>query len=179
MLTLLRPQTPAPAEERMFERFAIDVRTVAMTLSYSRRFAVDGRSELDLRDARQAEFGILGLTTAAKQHLRRGEDLLTLVERIMAMIDAGRSRGPGVTRFEAGLHLLCAVAMAELLQEESARYRRDKRLRELADSSMARLSDAFVSRFGSGLPEEVTRVFPRFAQAVSRVPPWVERADRR
>lgn len=167
MLTLRRPQSPAPAEEQTFERFAVDVRTVATALAHSRRIAADGGSELDLRDPRQAEFGILGLSTAAKQHLmRRGEDLLTLVERLTAMIDADRSGGPGRTCFEASLHLVCAVAMAEFLQEEAARYRRDVRLREVADSTMARLADGFVICFGSRLPDEVARAFPRFALGV-------------
>lgn len=132
----------------MFERFAVEVRSVAAVLAAGHRFVAEDGARLDFGDPRQAEFGLLGLSTAAKQHLRRGEDLLTLVERIMAMVDAGRPGVPGAQGFAAGLRLLCAIAMAELLGEEAGRYRRDPRVRELADSSMERLAESFGRRLG-------------------------------
>lgn len=162
------PTTPCRPDEANVFRVK-EALSVATALMRSSRFVGDAGSALSLRDPRGAEFGLLGLSTAAKQHLQRGEDLLTLVERSVAMMDAGIRRQTTGTRIDAGLHLLRAIAMAELLGEEADKYRRDTRIREMADRSIARLAEGFVTRFGTNVPEDVARVFPHFAAAVRRV----------
>ena len=175
MLPLLHSQIPSRAEVQSFECFAIEIRTVASALAYSARLSVDDHPESDFFDAAQASHEFVSLTAAATQNLHRGDDLLTLVERLTGVESAGPGSGVARSPRGTGLHLLCVIAKAELLQREAARYRHDTRLSELAESSMARLADGYVIRFGSRLPDGIIRAFPGFAHAVRREPPWAIR----
>jgi hypothetical protein len=170
MLTLVGAAVPSQAERRMFEVFAVEANSLGVTLLRSNRLATPDGSWLDLTDAEQVEFALLSIRTAAKHHARRGEDLLTLVSRVMDMIDASTRREATALKVDVGLHALRAIAMAELLHQEAVtRFGKHVRLREMAQAALACLARGFVLRFGSSLPPEVAQVFPRFAQAVKSV----------
>jgi len=151
----------------MFDLFAVEAKGFGATLLQSSRLVIRGGQCLDLTDPQHIELAILSIQTAAKQHLRRGEDLLTLVARVMEMIEASTHRPEAGVKTDVGLHALRAIAMAELLQQEArTRFSKLASLGELARDALACLVRGFAMRFGSSLPPEIERVFPRFAQAV-------------
>lgn len=170
MLTLQRPNSPPDVVAGGLREYAATARGLGATLSRSARLDVNGEAALDLGDPRQAEYGLLCLNVAVASHLRRGEDLHALVERTTTLIEAGAGQRARATGLEAGLRVLQAIAMAELLHEAAARAGDEPRsaLRDLADTTMARLAAGFAMRFGSFLHEDVRCAFPRFAEAVAR-----------
>jgi hypothetical protein len=156
---------PSEAERRVFNLFAFDVARVGKLLSQTKHPDLGVGLPLDLGKSEQVELVLLSLRLAAKDHLRRGEDLLALLKRIDAMLDASGGRSSQST-VDAGLSLLRAIARAELLQEESRqRYPQHVALRETTDTATAALARGFVTRFGAHLPRELQRAFPRFAAA--------------
>ena len=161
------PSGPSPAERFVLESFAAQAGALGHALGASRELRLPGCAPLRLAAATTIEFLLLGLRIAAKQHLGRGEDLLRLIERTGAMVDASRGARPDGGQTDAGLHLLRAIAMAELLHEESrGRFAQHRELRELADGTMAALVAGFLPRFGGELPAEVRKAFPAFAAAL-------------
>jgi hypothetical protein len=174
MLGFLRgARRPSPGEALAFERFVLEVRCVAGALTQTSRFGMS-QSPLELGDDAQLAAALASLTAAAKAHLHRGDDLLTLVERAMPIGDAGFASG---CRPDTGLSLLRAIAMAELLQTEAARYSGLPDLRCAADEAMSRLAGAYLQRLGGVLPNDVARAFPRFAHAVRARQPRSRRAS--
>lgn len=173
MLGFLRgTRRPSPGEALAFERFALEVRCVAGSLARTSRYG-GIQSPLDLGDDARAGAALASLAAAAKAHLHRGDDLLTLVERVMPLLDAPFASGG---RADAGLSLLCAIAMAELLQTEAARYTGLPELRSAADEAIDRLASAYVLRFGAAVCGDVARAFPRFAHAVRALHAGARRA---
>ena len=166
---LHRVHRPADAEERCFETFAAEVRGVATELGRSARFVASSGAALELQSARDAEFALLAVEIAAKDHLNRHEDLLVLLQRVAAMIDANPRRVEPPGRIDAGLHLLRAIAMAELLvHEATTRFRNDARCLPRANEAMSRLAAGARIRLGAELPPNLERAFPLFAAAVAR-----------
>ena len=170
MLPFLHSPGPGRAEMQSFECFATEIRTLASALAYRSRRLADDHSERTLRDVALASREFDSIGAAATQNLRRGEDLLTLVERLMGIVSATCGSGIARSPLGTGLHLLCVIAKAELLQRKAARYRHDIRLGELAGHSMARLTEEFVVRFVSRLPDGIARAFPKFAYSVRGEP---------
>ena len=156
----------SPAEQFVLDSFADQAAALGRLLAGGRELRLEGCAPLDLTSATTLEFLLLGIRVAAKQHLQRGEDLLRLIERTGAIVDAARgARGGGKT--DAGLHLLRGIAMAELLHAESVgRFARQAALRVRAEAAMASLVDGFLARFGGELPMEVRKAFPGFAAAI-------------
>jgi len=158
---------PSPAEQFVLESCAGQASALGRMLADNRQLRLEGCAPLDLASATTIEFLLLGIRIAAKQHLQRGEDLLRLIERAGAILDAARGARPEGGKTDAGLHLLRGIAMAELLYEESrGRFARHAALGELADATMATLVAGHIARFGGALPAEVRKAFPGFAAAV-------------
>jgi hypothetical protein len=158
---------PSPAELLVLESCADRAAALGGVLAGSRELRLDGCAPLDLTSATTLEFLLLGIRVATKQHLQRGDDLLRLIERAGAILDAGRGARADGGKTDAGLHLVRGIAMAELVQDESrTRFPRHAGLGERADAAMASLVAGFLARFGGELPGEVRRAFPRFAAAM-------------
>jgi hypothetical protein len=158
---------PSPAEQVVLESFARHTAALGGVLAASRQLRLEGCAPLDLASSTSLEFLLLSVRMAAKQHLQRGEDLLRLIDRAEAMLDASRGVRPEGTKTDAGIQMLRAIAMAELLHEESrGRFARQESLRQLADGAMASLVNGFVLRFGGDLPAELRKAFPAFAAAI-------------
>ena len=158
---------PSPAEQFVLESCAGQASALGRMLADSRQLRLEGCAPLDLASATAIEFLLLGIRIAAKQHLQRGEDLLCLIERAGAILDAARGARADGGKTDAGLHLVRGIAMAELLHEEShARFARHAGLRELADATMTSLVAGYVARFGGELPADVRKAFPGFAATV-------------
>jgi hypothetical protein len=164
MLAFLRPERrPSIGEAQSFERFKVGVQNVASTLSSAQRGAAGGPPERDILDGEPVALLLDRLRAAAREHLHRSDDLLTLVERVTATDSVG---GTSLARVARAHDVFAAIAMAELLQHEARRYRRLRTLRAAADDAMRRLARAFASHLGPAVPSEVGRAFPRFAAAV-------------
>jgi hypothetical protein len=158
---------PSAAERFVLESCAARAAALGRALAENRQLRLEGCAPLDLASATTLEFLLLGVRIAAKQHLQRGDDLLRLIERAGAILDAARGARTEGGQTDAGLHLLRGIAMAELLHEESrGRFARHAALGELADSTMAALVAGYIARFGGVLPAEVRKAFPGFAAAV-------------
>lgn len=158
---------PSPAEQFVLESCAGEAAALGRALAGSRELRLEGCAPLDLASATTVEFLLLGIRIATKQHLQRGEDLLRLIERAGAILDAARGARADGGKTDAGLHLVRGIAMAELVHEESrGRFARHVGLRELADAAMAALVAGYIARFGGELPAEVRKAFPGLAAAV-------------
>ncbi|HTO50909.1 MAG TPA: hypothetical protein VML91_24955 [Burkholderiales bacterium] len=158
---------PSPAERFVLESFAAQAALVGRLLADARQLRIDGCAPVDVTSSTTLEYLLLSIRFAAKEHLQRGDDLLRLVELLGAILDAARGARADGGKTDAGLHLLRAIAMAELLHEESrGRFARHADLRELADATMASLVAGFLSRFGGELPGEVRKAFPGFGAAM-------------
>jgi len=158
---------PSPAELLVLESCADQAAALGGVLAGGRELRLDGCAPLDLASATTLEFLLLGIRVATRQHLARGDDLLRLVERAGAILDAARGARAGGGKTDAGLHLVRGIAMAELVRDESrTRFPQHAGLRERADAAMASLVAGFLARFGGELPGEVRRAFPGFATAM-------------
>jgi hypothetical protein len=163
----LRARRPSSVEERVFESFADEVRSVAARLSTDARLVAPNGSVIDLGNAKDAEFALVAIETAARDHLNRREDLLALHERATAMAAAGARQVAPQVRIDAALYLLRAVAMSELLvREATTRFRGDARTSARASDALQRLAVAVATTLGRSLPANLGRAFPRFARAV-------------
>jgi CRP/FNR family cyclic AMP-dependent transcriptional regulator len=165
MVTLPRGDTASSARARTQELFAVEIRGVGVTLTQTARLVVPGGAALDLSSPEQAEFARLSLQAVARQHLRRDEDLRALVERITAMLQASTRRSRGPAKLDAGLHLVRAIAMAELLEQDARADAADGPLARGAVESLAR---GFAARLGVLLPEQAELLFPAFAAMLRR-----------
>jgi len=162
-----RRKAPSGAEHTMFELFASDARRVGTSLAQSPEFRPAQGIAVDLRSAAEAEFVMLSIRTAAKQHLARGEECLTFVERINAMVEASAGAGERTGKTQAALHLLRVIATTELLQAEAqGRFSRHAPLLTAARDAAIVLARGLIARFGGDLPAAVQRAFPRFSRIV-------------
>jgi len=158
-------RAPSSAEHTIFELFASDARRLGTSLAQSPDFRPGQGIAVDLRSAAEVEFVMLSIRTAAKQYLARGEECLTFVERINAMVEAGAAERTGKT--QAALHLLRVIATTELLQAEAqGRFSRHAPLHTAAREAALVLARGLIARFGGDLPMEVQRAFPRFSRIV-------------
>lgn len=161
------PAVPSYAERTVFEMFAHQAAQVSGQLAQGKQLSLGAGAPVDLGKSDQVELVLLSIQTAARDHVRRGEDLLALIERVSAMLNASPSGRSGDWNADAGLHLLRAIAISELLEHElAARFTQYAPLSRLAESTTAALVAGFLARFGGNLPTEVQRAFPRFARAV-------------
>jgi hypothetical protein len=170
---------PSEHEQTVFDLFGLDVIRVGKALVANKQLALGVGAPVDLGKSDQVEFVLLTIRVAARDHLRRGEDLLTLLDRVDAMLDSSTGRRSTEDGIDVGLCLLHVIAKSELLQEESRkRFARHAPLRNLADKASAELVRGFVARFGGELPKEIQRAFPRFSGAAEEA--WrPTRAQRR
>jgi len=151
----------------MFDVFADEAIRIGAALTQSHVLCFGPGMRLDLSNAIDVDFLRLTMKTAAKQHSRSGEDLLTFVDRVSAMIGTSAGRPDLGGKTQAALHLLRAVAMLELLQSEwRERFARHAPLRRLTEDAMAQLVSGFVARLGGDPPVEVRGAFPCFWRAV-------------
>jgi hypothetical protein len=163
-------RSPSPAEQTVFDMFAHKAAHVGRSLAQSKRLSLGSGPAVDLTQSEQVELVLLSLRSGAKDHVKRGEDLLTLIERVGAMLNVSpRARG-GEGTTDVGLHLMRAIAIAELLQQESTqRFARHEPLRRLAEATMTQVVQGFVARFGGNIASEIQRAFPRFARTIRTV----------
>ena len=162
-----RRRAPTNAESTVFELFASDARRLGTSLAQSPDFRPAQGIAVDLRSAAEAEFVMLSIKTAAKQYLARGEECLTFVERLNAMVEASPGAGERTGKTQAALHLLRVIATTELLQAEAqGRFSRHASLYTAAKEAAIVLARGLIARFGGDLPLAVQRAFPRFSRIV-------------
>ena len=144
---------PSAAERFVLESCAAQAAALGRTLADSRQLRLEGCAPLDLASATTLEFLLLG-PDRGQQHLQRGDDLLRLIERAGAILEAARGGRPAGGKTDAGLHLLRGIAMAELLHEESrgrfASARRLGRARRFDDGDPRRRLYRALRRCATG-----------------------------
>ena len=184
MLRLRSQRVPSPTEGRMFTLFAHKASTLGMALLEGKRL-VTSVGALGPTDPTRIEPAPFDVNNVVAEHVRRGEDLLTLIARLMGLVGASTGKPKAGMVADPALHVLLAIAMAELLQREAtSRFAGYAPLRDLAQAALTPLVSGFVARFGPSLPPEAERVFPRFAEALSDVcrpvssPGWFSIASR-
>lgn len=175
-----RARRPSDAEQRVFEYFAAEIRSVAARLRRDARLTLANGSSIDLGTTSGAEFAGAALESAARDHLRRQEDLLALIERLGSMIGASAHRFDPALRIDAGLHLVRAVAMGELLAREAAtRFSAHPPTVARSEAALECLAEALTARLGASASPAVARAFPRVARALGaarpQTPPHEER----
>ncbi len=174
MLRFLIPRArrPSDAEQRVFEYFAAEIRRVARRSGRGARLSVASGSLIDLGTTAGAEFARAALESAARDHVRRQEDLLALIERLGAMIDAGGRRYEPASSIDSGLQLVRAVAMSELLACEAAtRFSGHSPTVARAEAALECLAEALAGRIETTASAAVARAFPRFTRALAAARP--------
>jgi hypothetical protein len=149
----------------VFDVFAAQAQQVGRMLTQGRQLMLGAGAPVDLGKPEQVEIVLLSIRTAVKDYCRRGEDMLVLIERIGAMLSASNGARSGDGKTDAGLHVLRAIAICELLLRESAqRFSRHAPLGRLAEGTTGQLVQGLVVRFGGNLPTELQRAFPHFSR---------------
>jgi hypothetical protein len=168
MISLRHARLPSADEARVFEVFAAEAEALGTALLRGKRLILSSGTSVELSDAAQVELTLLSIRMTAREQLRRRDDLLALVDRVDATI-APTHRTGGLA-YEVGIHVVRSIAMAELLQEEAtARFPDHRALRERSEDALKCLATGVAARFGTRLPTELWRKFPRFTKAVNRV----------
>jgi hypothetical protein len=174
MLRFLIPgaRRPSDAEQRVFEYFAAEVCSVARRSGRGARLSVASGSSIDLGTTAGAEFACAARESAARDHVRRQEDPLALIERLGAMIDSGGRWSEPASSIDAGLHLVRAVAMSELLAREAAtRFSGHAPTVARAQAALECLAEALAGRVETTAAAAVARAFPRFVRALAAARP--------
>lgn len=149
----------------VFDIFAAQAAQLGGMLFQSKQLQLGNSAPVDLSRSEDVEHVLLSLRAAVKDHLWRNEDLLSLIERLDAMLKASAGARPTDGKTDAGLRVLRGVAIAELLHQESAqRFSGYAPLHRLADATSGKIVQGFLARFGGNLAPEAQRAFPRFAR---------------
>lgn len=160
---LLR-QEPTADESRVLNALAADAISLGELLQSTPRVKLDAGRAVNLASGDEREI------PAAALHLRAGEDLLALVERLDRMLDASAGRRDTGRRAELGIVLLRAIAIVELLDEESHdRYPHAAALARLAAGAAGAVTRGYARVLGTDVPPDLRRAFPRFTRAVREV----------
>jgi hypothetical protein len=161
---------PTADESRVLHALAGDAISLGELLQRTPRVKLDAGHAVDLGDGDEREILAAALRAGAAQHLRAGEDLLALVERMDRMLGASAGRRDIGRRAELGIVLLRAMAIVELLDEESRdRYPRATALARLAADAMSALTQGYTRVLGKDVPPDLGRAFPRFTRAAAEV----------
>jgi hypothetical protein len=162
---LLRRE-PTVDESRVLNALAADAISLGQLLQRTPRVKLDAGEAVDLADGDEREILAAALRAGAAQHLRAGEDLLALVERLDRMLGASAGRRDIGRRADLGIVLLRAIAIVELLDEESHdRFPHAAALARVATDAMSALAQGYTRVLGTDVPHDLRRVFPRFARA--------------
>jgi hypothetical protein len=163
---LLRRE-PTLDESRVLNALAGDAISLGELLQRTPRVKLDAGNAVDLGNGDEREILAAALRAGAAQHLRAGEDLLALVERLDRMLGASAGRRDAGRRADLGIVLLRAIAIVELLDEESQdRYPHAAALARVATEAMSALAHGYTRVLGKDVPPDLRRVFPRFTRAV-------------
>lgn len=167
MLNLFFHREPTADESRVFASLAADACALGSLLRRTSRIKIDRGSSVDLADGDERELLLAALRTGAAQHLRAGEDLLTLLERLDRMLEVSIGKRDPQRRTEVALQLLRAMTICELIETESrVRYPRHEALARLARETLQALTRGYVRALGSRVESDLRRAFPRFCRGV-------------
>jgi hypothetical protein len=167
MIRLFLRREPSTDETRVFTALAADAASLGALLRRNQRIVLDQGSGVDLADGNEREILAAALRAGTAMHLRGGEDMLTLLERLNRMIEASNPRRDGSPRADLGISLLRAIAIVELLDAEAReRFPTSQPLAKLAADSARALAQGFVAAMGTEVPADLKRAFPRFARTV-------------
>jgi hypothetical protein len=161
---LLRRE-PTLDESRVLNALAGDAISLGELLQRTPRVKLDAGNAVDLGSGDEREILAAALRAGAAQHLRAGEDLLALVERLDRMLGASAGRRDIGRRAELGIVLLRAIAIVELLDQESRdRFPHAADLVRLATEAMSALAHGYTRVLGKDVPPDLRRAFPRFTR---------------
>lgn len=167
MIKLFGTREPSEDESRVFTALAADAASLGTLLRRTSRIKVDTGSAVDLGDGNERELLAAALRAGAAQHVRAGEDLLTLLERLNRMIEVSVGKRDPQRRTELALQLLRAMASCELLETEwRERFPAHEPLGRLARDTNAALARGYLRALGKDVDPDLRRAFPRFARAV-------------
>ncbi len=167
MLRFFSRREPTADEARVFASLAADAASLGTLLRRTQRIKLDRGAAVNLADGDEREMLAAALRAGARQHVRAGEDLLTLLERLNRMMDVSVGKRDAQRRTELGIALLRAMAICELLDSESReRFPGYEPLARLARDAARALADGYVRALGADVASDLRRVFPRFARAV-------------
>jgi hypothetical protein len=171
-----QPSPPNDPPRRAFTALAADATSLGKLLRRAQRISLEDDGAVDLGDGAEREILAATLRAGAAQHLRAGEDLLTLVERLNRMMEVSSGRHDGTGRAQLGMALLRGIAVTELLDTESReRFPASLPLAALARDAAHALAQGYLRALGAEMPADLRRAFPRFALAVRDLAGDVER----
>ena len=151
----------------MFAAFAADANALGALLRRTYCIDVQGGQAIDLSDGTERDLLLAALQAGAAQHLASGEDLLTRLERLNRMNEAGPASRDSKRRTELAIVLLRAMTLCELVEAESReRFPRHRPLAALSAGAMRQLASGYLRVLGYDIPRSVRRAFPRFSRAV-------------
>jgi hypothetical protein len=167
MLRFFSRREPTADEARVFASLAADASSLGSLLRRTQRIKLDRGEAVNLADGDERELLGAALLAGARQHVRAGEDVLTLLERLDRMMDSSLGKRDAQRRTELGIMLLRAMAICELLDAESRdRFPGFEPLERLSREAARVLADGYARALGTDMPPDLRRVFPRFARAV-------------
>ena len=170
MIRLFRHREPNADEVRVFTSLAADASSLGTLLRRTHRIKIDSGDPVDLGDGDEREMLAAALRSGAAQHVRAGEDLLELLERLNRMVEVSIGKRDPQRRTELGIQLLRGIAVCELLESESRdRFPRHAPLAKLAAETSTALARGYLRALGRDVPAPLRRVFPRFFRAVRTV----------
>jgi hypothetical protein len=154
----------------VFASLAADAASLGAVLRRSSRVKVDCGAPVDLADGNEREILRAALRTGAAQHLRAGEDLLVLLERLNRMIEVSIGKRDPQRRTELGIQLLRAITICELMETESReRFPHHEPLARLSRETSRSLAQGCIRALGNDVAADLRRVFPRFSRVVRHV----------
>lgn len=167
MLRLFLRREPTADEARVFSALAADASSLGNLLRRTPRIKLDTGNPVDLADGDEREMLLAGLRAGCKQHVRAGEDLLTLLERLNRMVESAIGKRDEGRRTELAIVLLRALTICELLDSEAReRFPYHAPLDRLSRDTTRALAQGYLRVLGQDVPADLKRAFPRFARAL-------------
>jgi hypothetical protein len=165
MLRLFLRREPTQDETRVFAALAADASSLGNLLRRTQRIKLDNGAPVNLADGDEREMLLAGLRVGCKQHVRAGEDLLTLLERLNRMVESSVGKRDPERRTELAIVLLRAITICELLDMEAReRFPYHTPLQHLARDTARTLAQGFQRILGHDVPADLKRAFPNFAR---------------
>jgi len=165
MLRLFLRREPTQDEARVFATLAADASSLGKLLHRPQRIKLDNGDPVNLADGDEREMLAAGLRAGCKQHVRAGEDLLTLLERLNRMVESSVGKRDPERRTELAIVLLRAITICELLDMEARdRFPYHAPLHDMARDTARALAQGFQRVLGHDVPADLKRAFPQFAR---------------
>jgi hypothetical protein len=167
MLRIFLRREPTADEARVFAALSADASSLGNLLRHTQRIKLDNGAPVNLTDGDEREMLLAGLRAGCKQHVRAGEDLLTLLERLNRMVEASTGKRDPERRTELAIVLLRALTICELLETEAReRFPYHAPLDHLARDTARSLAQGYLRVLGRDVPADVKRAFPRFTRGL-------------